>query len=183
MPVHQINAQDEAHLGLISVFHYVLAGLYLLGIGFVIIHFMIMSMVFRMAGAESGKSHPAPVAVIAENPATETPGEMSGLLEIPPPATAPPTAPNVAKPNPFPKEIIPFFIGIYVVIGLFMVTLCVVNILSGLYIRKYKNRTFSFIVAAVNCLQIPLGTLLGVFTIIVLSRVSVKMEYDAKLAA
>jgi len=176
MPLHRMNAQDEAHLGLISVFHYVLAGLYLLGIGFVILHFMIMSMVFRMAEAESHKTPPAAIAVAPESPAAETP------VEAAPPATlpAPPVTPT---PNPFPKEIIPVMIGLYVIIGLLLVALCICNILSGLYIRKRKNRTFSFVVAGVNCMQFPFGTALGVFTIIVLSRVGVKMDYDARLPA
>lgn len=150
-----MNAQDEAHLGLISVFHYVLAGLYFLGIGFVILHFMIMSMVFWVAESEFHKTPPAAVALALETPPSATPGVvvMQEIL----PAPAPPAT---VKPNPFPKEIIPFFIGIYVIISLFLVTMCICNVLSGLFIRKRKNRMFSFVV---------------------LSRVSVKMEYDERL--
>ncbi len=176
MPAHQFNAQDEAHLGLISVFHYVLAGLYLLGIGFVILHFMVMTMIFRMAETQSLKTPPAVVAVAPESPAPET---TSGETIVFSPVTVAPVTPAV---NPFPKEFIPFMIGIYSVIGLLLVILCIGNILSGLFIRKRKNRTFSFVIAGVNCLQIPFGTALGVFTFIVLSRISVKMEYDARLA-
>lgn len=182
MPLYQFNSQDEAHLGLISVFHFVLAGLYLLGIGFVIMHFMIMSMVFKMAETQSHKSPPIVVAVAPETPGTEdTPVETDDMLALPPSATAP--AAPIAAPNPFPKEIMPFFIGMYVVIGGFLVALCICNILSGIFIRKRKHRIFSFVVAGVNCMQIPFGTALGVFTFIVLSRVSVKMEYDARLPA
>jgi len=180
MPVHQMNAQDEAHLKVISVCHFVMGGLYLLGIGFVILHFMIMAMVFRMAEAESHKTPPPVVTVAPETeviPAEMT-GESIGLPEIP----SVPVAPVSPTPNPFPKEFIPIMIGVYVVIGLFLVALCVCNVLSGLHIRKRKNRIFSFVVAGVNCMQFPFGTALGVFTFIVLSRLSVKMDYDARLA-
>ena len=67
----------------------------------------------------------------------------------------------------------------YVVIGGFLVALSVCNALSGHYIRKRKNRIFSFIISGINCMQFPLGTALGVFTFIVLSRESVKLTYSA----
>lgn len=175
MPVQQINAQDESHLNLISVLHFVMGGLYLLGIGFVILHFMIMSMVFSMVDAESHKTPGPPSTLITESPSSAAPGEELILPEIPPA----PMAPAPPKSPPFPKEIIPIMIGFYVVIGLFLVTLCVCNVLSGLFIRKRRNRMFSFVIAGVNCIQFPLGTALGVFTFIVLSRESVKMHYDA----
>ena len=52
------------------------------------------------------------------------------------------------------------------------------NLLSGLYLRARKYRMFSIIVAALNCLQIPFGTVLGVFTIVVLVRESVRELYE-----
>ncbi len=188
MPVYQFNAQDEAHLKIISVCHYVMAGFYLLGIGFVILHFILMSFVFKMAEAEQSKATAASVPLIVEStspaPSGEIPdgetseGSPSELLTIPPSATAPPAASPSAA---FPKEIIPFFIFFYVAIGAFLIALCVCNVLSGNYIRKRKNRIFSFIIAGINCMQVPLGTALGVFTFIVLSRESVKMEYSANV--
>jgi hypothetical protein len=175
MPLQgMLNAQDEAHLKLISVFHYVLAGLYLLGIGFVILHFMIMSMVFRMAEAESMKTPATPQVVVVE------PG--SGI-EIAPEIPPAPIAPVSPKTNPFPKEFMPIMYGVYGFIGLFLVALCVCNIVSGLSIRKRKRRIFSFVIAGVNCMQFPFGTALGVFTFIVLSRESVKADYASRLTA
>jgi len=50
-------------------------------------------------------------------------------------------------------------------------------IVSGRFIKKRKKRIFSFFMACVACLGAPLGTILGVFTIIVLSRDSVKRIY------
>jgi hypothetical protein len=59
------------------------------------------------------------------------------------------------------------------------VTSGVLNVISGLCLRARKGRTFSLVVAGINCLYIPLGTLLGVFTIIVLLRDSVRELYAA----
>jgi hypothetical protein len=54
----------------------------------------------------------------------------------------------------------------------------VVNLLSGLFIRKRRHRMFSIIIGGLNCLQVPIGTLLGVFTILILSRDSVRKIYE-----
>lgn len=186
MPVHPFNAQDEAHLNVISICHYVMAGFYLLGIGFVILHFMLMSFVFRIAEAEHGKATATPVIVgttspapTGETPASETSaGSPSELLGISPTTAAPSVVSTSAV---FPKEIIPFLVFFYVVIGVVLIALSVGNVLSGHYIRKRKNRIFSFIIAGINCMQFPLGTALGVFTFIVLTRESVKMAYAANL--
>ena len=48
-----------------------------------------------------------------------------------------------------------------------------VNLYSGLFLRKQTHRTFSLVVAGLDCLLIPWGTVLGVFTIVVLTRDSV----------
>lgn len=49
--------------------------------------------------------------------------------------------------------------------------------LSGRFMSCRRHLTFSIVVAGISCLQIPFGTLLGVFTLIVLSRQSVKAMY------
>lgn len=51
--------------------------------------------------------------------------------------------------------------------------------LCGYYLHKRKARTFCFVVAAINCTQMPLGTVLGIFTILVLSRDSVQELFAA----
>jgi hypothetical protein len=50
-------------------------------------------------------------------------------------------------------------------------------IISGRFLNQRRHYMFSFVVAAISCLQVPFGTLLGIFTIIVLSRQSVKAIY------
>src|SRR5262249_28647480 len=79
-----------------------------------------------------------------------------------------------------PPEFFTIFFGIfYLIAGAMIAAAGVGNILSANFIRKRRNRTFSFVVACLNCLQVPFGTALGVFTIIVLSRDSVRKQYGS----
>lgn len=50
-------------------------------------------------------------------------------------------------------------------------------ILSGKHLKRRTGYTFSFVVACVSCISVPVGTILGVFTIIVLARPSVKAAF------
>jgi hypothetical protein len=63
---------------------------------------------------------------------------------------------------------------LFVLIG-WTIGICL--ILSGNFLRQRRNFMFSFVIAAIACVQVPFGTLLGVFTIIVLSRSSTKVLY------
>jgi hypothetical protein len=47
-------------------------------------------------------------------------------------------------------------------------------VLAGRRLLQHRSRVFCMIVAAVMCLSIPFGTILGVFTLIVLARPSVR---------
>jgi hypothetical protein len=64
--------------------------------------------------------------------------------------------------------------GVVIFAGL---TLAVCLILSGRFLAKRKGYWFSFVIACIECLNAPIGTLLGVFTLVVLSRQSVKEMY------
>lgn len=46
--------------------------------------------------------------------------------------------------------------------------------LAGRYLASYRNHTFCLVMAGISCIFVPFGTVLGVFTILVLSRPSVK---------
>jgi hypothetical protein len=71
--------------------------------------------------------------------------------------------------------------------GVFMVVLgCLAAVLflkaflvfySGVSLRRAKNKTLSQVVACLCCLNFPMGTLLGVFTLITLGRPSVAALY------
>ena len=65
--------------------------------------------------------------------------------------------------------------GVFVLLGWAM---AVCTFLSGRYISRRCNRMFSIVVAALLCMFLPFGTLLGVFTLVVLCRDSVERLYQ-----
>jgi hypothetical protein len=62
----------------------------------------------------------------------------------------------------------------FILIGL-ACSVCI--LLSGRFLAARRKYWFSFVVACVECVFLPFGTILGVFTIVVLSRESVKSLY------
>ena len=84
-------------------------------------------------------------------------------------------------PPPFsPQEFLNVFVWFYLFGGVLLLAGIVLNALSGLFLLRKRNRTFSIIVAGLDCLQIPFGTALGIFTIIVLSRRTVSQVYEGQ---
>ncbi len=123
---------DEDHLRLLSIFHYVVAGLAGLFSLFPIFH-LILGLVFIFAP------------------------EIFGDKGQPPPA----------------------FIGWFFVIfaAIFITTGWVFAgfvFATGRFLAKRRHYMFCLVMAAVECLFMPFGTVLGVFTIIILMRESVK---------
>jgi len=51
-------------------------------------------------------------------------------------------------------------------------------IVAGRKLQKHTSRMFCLVVAGVECIMMPFGTVLGVFTIIVLMRESVRKLFD-----
>jgi uncharacterized membrane protein YGL010W len=80
------------------------------------------------------------------------------------------------------NEISPNLVGvIFIVMGslFFVIGQCVawLTIYSGKQIKARKKHTFSFVLGCVLCMFMPFGTILGVFTIILLSKQEVKVMY------
>jgi hypothetical protein len=137
--MNELVTRDAEHLRLLSIFHFVSAGLAIAGLCFLAGHYAIMQAVFN--------------------------------------------DPNLfkdAKGGPPPKEFFEVFKIFYVVGGAWFLISAVVNLMSGIYLRLRKNRMFSMVVAGFNCLHMPLGTVLGVFTFVVLGRGSVIELYERK---
>jgi hypothetical protein len=128
---------DADHLNLLAIFHFIGAGLALLGILFLLAHFA-----FLHAFLDNPK--------IWEN----------------------------QKQGPPPAEFFAIFKWFYLVMGVWFMGSAILNVISGLCLRARKHRTFSIVVAAINCMHMPLGTVLGVFTIIALMRDSVREVYE-----
>lgn len=84
------------------------------------------------------------------------------------------------EPLPFdPALIAQYLPWFYALMGLLMVGSAVLCLISARSIQKRKRRTLSMVIAIVNGLHFPLGTVLAVFTLIVLSRDSVAQLYNA----
>jgi len=129
--------RDAEHLKLLSIFHFILAALGLLGIAFLAFHFVLMIAIFT--NPEMWKN---------------------------------------AKSGPPPEIFFKLMMGGYAFGLVVILTGGVLNLLSGLFICKRRHRMFSIIIGGLNCLHVPLGTLLGVFTILILSRDSVRKTYE-----
>ena len=124
--------QDEQHLKLLSIFHYVVGGLAGLFACIPIIH-----LVVGIAIVVSSFTQPA-------------------------------------HDGGFPALFGLFFIVLassFILIG-WAFAICI--ILAGRFIARRKNYTFCLVMAGIECMFTPFGTVLGVFTIITLVRSSVK---------
>ena len=131
--------QDEQHLQLLSIFHYVAAGLIALVACFPIIH-LIIGLVFLFAPEETFATPDTP----------QPPTLLFGLM----------------------FTIIP---GMMILLGW---TTAILVLLGGRCIARRKRYTFCLVVAAICCMFMPVGTILGVFSIIVLIRPSVKALFE-----
>ena len=66
------------------------------------------------------------------------------------------------------------FAGVMITVGLVFATLVLT---TGRFIAKRTHHLFCLVIAGVECLFVPFGTVLGVFTIVVLTRDSVKQLF------
>ena len=126
--------QDEQNLNLLSVFHYVVAGLTALFSCIFIVH--IAMGVAMLSGVFDSKDAPPRI-----------------------------------------------FAWLFIVIPAFAMlcgwTLSVLIIMAGRRLKRRVSRTFCIVVAALECINMPFGTILGIFTLIVLSKDQVKLLFDA----
>jgi hypothetical protein len=127
--------RDSEHLRMLSIFHYVLAGLNAL-MSCLFILYLVIGIALVIAGAHADEG--APPAIIG---------------------------------------------GIFIVMGLFALAigLAVAALLfyAGRFLAQRRHHTYCFVIAILSLLSFPLGTALGVFTLVVLSRPSVKALFGA----
>ncbi len=76
---------------------------------------------------------------------------------------------------------------LFVIVAAFFIgcgwTLALLIFLAGRRLKRHTAWTFCFVIAVFECLLMPYGTVLGVFTIIVLNRLSVKAMFGQPAAA
>ncbi|WP_421568454.1 hypothetical protein [Stenotrophomonas sp. PD6] len=136
-----LSAEDASQLRLLSIFHYVVAGLTGLFSLFPLIHVGIG--IASLTGAMPINSNGGPAS----------PGETQ------------------------------LFGWIFIVIGSVLI-LCGLSLAgfmayAGRCLARRRRHTLCLVVAALSCMLMPLGTVLGVFTLIVLLRPAVKAAFDA----
>ena len=130
--------QDEQHLRLLSIFHYVVGGMMALFACIPIFH-LILGIVMIVAPDRMGAGDQAPPLFI---------GWLFTLIG-----------------------------GTFILIG-WALALCI--IIAGRFLAFRRHYMFCLVIAAIECIFIPLGTVLGVFTIIVLTKESVKQLFLSK---
>ncbi|MHC4691368.1 MAG: hypothetical protein ACYS67_01410 [Planctomycetota bacterium] len=125
--------QDEEHLKLLSIFHYVAGGITGLFACIPIIHLTIgiVMLIAGLAGAPDDERLPFLIF-----------GFMFTLVA-----------------------------GLFILCGW---TLAICMIVSGRRLGQRRSYKFCFVIACISCTFMPYGTVLGVFTIIVLVRPAVK---------
>lgn len=127
--------QDEQQLDLLSIFHFVMAGLTALFSCIFLIHVAIG--IAMLTGALDGKGDEAP--------------RFLGWIFI----------------------VLP---GLMILAGW---TLAGFMVAAGLRLKRRTSRIFCLAVAAVECILLPFGTVLGVFTIVLLSKEPVQALFAA----
>ena len=68
--------------------------------------------------------------------------------------------------------------GIYFAIALFSLIPAILNLMTASALGKRNNTGLIYTTSVLNCLNAPIGTTLGIFTFIVLSRNSVKALFN-----
>jgi hypothetical protein len=81
------------------------------------------------------------------------------------------------------EELPPEFLGwIFVGVGSFLfllgIAMAICILIAGRGLCRRKGYSFALVMACIECFFIPFGTILGVFTIIALSRESVKSLFS-----
>jgi len=133
----EFTAEDQEQLRILSIFHFVIAGLLALFGSVPVIHMVIgLSLLFSDQNIWAMDGGP-PMALI---------GVMFTVIPA-------------------------------LLIGLAWTT-AILIVRAGFRLRQQRSHTFCLVMASVSCCFAPLGTVLGVFTILVLSRPGVRRRFS-----
>jgi hypothetical protein len=85
------------------------------------------------------------------------------------------TSPQIAHANnPPPPWFGAIFAGMGALVFVTVEGMAALSFFTGRFLSKRQHHTFCVVISALNCMSLPLGTALGVFSILVLQRPSVK---------
>jgi len=89
---------------------------------------------------------------------------------------------SAPQPDNGPPAVL--FGGIFIIIGgiisVIALTVGILLLKSGRNLSNHRGYTFCFVIACISCVFMPFGTILGIFTIIVLMRDSVKTIFNGQ---
>lgn len=152
---------DAKHLKLLWVFHFIAGGLSFIAILGVIANYIFLESFMTGGGMAEFNKQQLQQLHVDEATADQMNKSQAAAL-----------AQALQFSRPF-----------YMVIGVLFAGAGLLNATSGYFIRARKYRTFSIIVAAINCVQMPIGTALGIFTLIVLLNDSVRDLYAKQISS
>ena len=84
-----------------------------------------------------------------------------------------------AGPKSPPPIVGLIFLGLGILIVAIGVSVALLTFFTGRNLAQHRHHVFCIVVAALTCLSVPWGTAVGVCTIIVLNRPSVKALFEA----
>ncbi len=162
------HPEDLTHLKVLSICHWIWGGFIGLASCVFIIHIGMGAFMLSAAPPVTATG-----TMVAQVNTTQPVGAVAAATS---PATAP--APIVFQPNPAPPAALAWgFIFLGGCLMLFGWATAVMNFISAYGMTRGRYRTVSIIAACVNCLSIPMGTTLAVFTFNFLFRPSVSALY------
>jgi len=135
---NQLN-QDAEHLRLLSIFHYIVAG--------VSAFISLFPLFYSGVGAL--------FVYLARQPGESAPPELLGW----------------------------FLVGFGIFFAIVGLAFALLIFLGGRALARRRHYGFAFVVACIECIFIPFGTILGLFTLIVLSRESAKRLFLSAASA
>ncbi len=180
---HAQSVQDAEHLRLLSIFYYIWGALLAL-IGLLPIIHIIFGLAF-VSGAFPG-AHSSGTGFVLPSPSPFPEFPDSGFQGSPSPfpGSGFPGSPSSGFPTGNPTAPPAFFGWFFVVAGTFALLAAEVTAALTLYagrcLAKREKKSWIQVAAALNCLSIPIGTVLGVFTFIVLSRPTVALLFNRR---
>jgi hypothetical protein len=134
--------EDDEHLRLLSIFHFVVAGMGALASLFPVIHLAMG------------------IWIVTVDPSGPGPGQgPAGREEV-------------------PRALGWFFIVFASAIILLGLAFSACLAWAGACLRARRRRNFCLVVAGIACMFVPVGTALGIFTILVLLRPGVKARFE-----
>lgn len=149
------HAEDAEHLSALSIGHFVLSVVALLG--------AVPILIYGVAGAKLMDEFGSDLSMAMGN----IPGQ-------------PDANPFGGSPDAMLQDLGTLLITIIVVTVVLAVVSAVHLIVVGVKIRQRRWWTFCYLTGWGECLMFPFGTILGIFTIIVLSRPSVKRLFGVR---